>query len=141
MRQIYHWKALFQDILDSHPVLEDLIVTNDIVPLSMEEDPHWHEVYREDSLGSSIDELCHRGRGASPEQESDAVKSIRKRLQDDSNLRLWSYIQMHDEYGQAFQDLDYTVMANGDGGDDQEKYIELMAVVKENRLRSPLARP
>ncbi|SMQ48223.1 unnamed protein product [Zymoseptoria tritici ST99CH_3D7] len=113
----YTWELFFYHFLIRRPVLEELTVTTDNATVTESEEAH------SDDQGPAI---------LVSGQESEDVKDIRRQLLDGPNRRLWVYAKLDPDSGVIVHDL-AEIVTNNKMGQDQDKYDELMVLVRQNR--------
>jgi hypothetical protein len=110
------WSDFFQSVIASRPVLSDLQIIDQKVPLTHEE--QFEENYNPDDYA-----------------EDEEVREIRRIVKDPkSGRRLLSYAYLDDKYGMVFLDEEINAERFHEGS-DQRTYDELMRIVKKNAAK------
>lgn len=109
----FSWEAFFHSLEGSQPILSELVVTNQRIPLTGDEEFSETDTYNP------------------PEIEEPQVKLARERLKVEPDARIFSYNRLDDKYGMVFCDEE-TNLERFESGEDLAEYHRLMEVVKSN---------
>ena len=109
------WASFFKKVYQCQPVLDKVVVENDTIALTADE------------------QFGNRGK---EDEESEEIEAVRTQLKI-GKRRLFAYTYLDDKYGMVFACEEENVAAF-QRGDDQREYDKLMQIVEENARQSSL---